>query len=64
MNIELAIRAYHRGVNNALDERGDAYLARVRVTRARYSRNGDWSPSWMHLMTTAGRPQSVLAGGR
>jgi hypothetical protein len=28
-DVELAIRAYHRGLDNAMDERGTAYVANV-----------------------------------
>ena len=62
-DIELAIRAYHRGMENALDERGDAYLARVLATRARYMRNGERSSSWTYLMSASGtRPMQGGAG--
>ena len=57
-DIDLAIRAYHRGHDNALDARGDAYVTRVLATRARYVRDGGRSPSWTYLMKAAG-PRST-----
>jgi hypothetical protein len=45
-DIELAIRAYHRGLDAAMDEKGDAYLARVLRLRERYILTQVASPSW------------------
>lgn len=56
-DVDLAIRAYHRGLDAALDARGDTYLARVRANRARFIRNGTQSSaSWRYLMASAGAP--------
>ena len=48
-NIELAIRAYHRGQDAAMDDRGDAYLQRVLRLRERYIRTQRASPTWAFL---------------
>ena len=48
-DVELAIRAYHRGPDDAMDERGDAYLARVLRLRDRYIRTQRASRSWKFL---------------
>lgn len=50
-DVDLAIRAYHRGLDNAMDERGDVYLARVRRLRERYIRTQRASPSWRFITT-------------
>jgi hypothetical protein len=42
---ELAIRAYHRGLDRALDERGSRYLATVRSRLQRYIRQIDAPPT-------------------
>ena len=47
--MDLAIRAYHRGLDNAMDERGDAYLARVVRLREQYIRSQKASPTWQFL---------------
>ena len=49
-DVALAIRAYHRGQTAAMDEKGDAYLARVRRLREQYIRAQTASASW-RLMT-------------
>jgi hypothetical protein len=49
-DIDLAIRAYHRGLDQALDARGDAYLAGVHDKRARYVLNANAPPSWQFLV--------------
>ena len=49
-DVALAIRAYHRGQAAAMDEKGDAYLARVRRLREQYIRTQTASASW-RLMT-------------
>ena len=51
-DIELAIRAYHRGQDAAMDERGDAYLQRVLRLRERYIRTQRASPTWAFLAKT------------
>jgi hypothetical protein len=48
-DIDLAVRAYHRGLDHALDERGDAYLARVSRLREQYVRARGGSESWRWL---------------
>lgn len=48
-DVELAIRAYHRGIDAAMDEKGDGYLARVLQLRERYIRALGPSPSWQFL---------------
>lgn len=48
-DVDYAIRAYHRGYGNALDEQGDAYLARVLSLRDRYITAQTASPSWRYL---------------
>lgn len=59
-DVDLAIRAYHRGQENAMDERGDVYLARVRRLRERYIRAQTTSPSWKFLTEEIRR---LTAGG-
>jgi hypothetical protein len=49
-DIELAIRAYHRGQAQALDRKGDVYLAGVLDKRARYILNVDAPASWQYLV--------------
>ena len=48
-DVELAIRAYHRGPDQAMDGLGDAYLARVLSLRERYIRTQRTSPTWEYL---------------
>jgi hypothetical protein len=48
-DVELAIRAYHRGNENALDEQGDRYLETVLDKRERYVLNKGRSASWRFL---------------
>jgi hypothetical protein len=54
-DVNLAIRAYHRGIDNAMDERGDVYLARVRRLRERYIRTQRASASWRFITMEIGR---------
>jgi hypothetical protein len=49
-DVELAIRAYHRGLDAAMDERGTAYLANVLRLRERYVRTQRTSESWRFLV--------------
>lgn len=49
-DVELAIRAYHRGLTNASDEKGDAYLLNVRHKRERYVLNHEAPPTWQFLV--------------
>lgn len=51
-DVSLAIRAYHRGIDGAMDERGDAYLARVLRLRERYIREQTASATWHFLART------------
>jgi hypothetical protein len=51
-DVNLAIRAYHRGIDEAMDERGDAYLARVLRLREQYVREQKASASWRYLART------------
>jgi hypothetical protein len=49
-DVDLAIRAYHRGQDNAMDEKGTAYLANVARLRERYIITQRSSPSWRFLV--------------
>lgn len=49
-DIEWAIRAYHRGVTNAYDDKGDVYLQGVRRRRDRYVLNHNAPASWRFLV--------------
>lgn len=51
-DVDLAIRAYHRGQDAAMDEKGDVYLQRVRRLRESYIRTQRASPSWAFLTGT------------
>ena len=51
-DVSLAVRAYHRGIDNALDEKGDLYLQTVQRRRDRYIVNQTASPSWKFLVRT------------
>jgi hypothetical protein len=48
-DVPLAIRAYHRGIADAMDEKGDAYLAMVQRLLARYILTQSGSASWQYL---------------
>lgn len=48
-DVELAIRAYHRGIDDAMDEKGDAYLTRVVRLREQYVRTQGPSPTWRYM---------------
>jgi hypothetical protein len=48
-DVNLAIRAYHRGLDNAMDEKGDVYHARVVRLREQYIRSQRVSPTWQLL---------------
>ena len=48
-DVPLAIRAYHRGLGAAMDEKGDAYLEKVERLRDQYIRTQRTSPSWAYL---------------
>ena len=53
-DVDLAIRAYHRGIDNAYDEKGDMYLARVQQLRDRYIRAHGSSGTWRFLVRQIG----------
>ena len=49
-DLDLAARAYHRGIDQALDEKGDVYIARVQQLRDRYIRAQGPSETWRFLV--------------
>jgi hypothetical protein len=49
-DVPRAIRAYHRGLPAAMDEKGDAYLEKVERLRDDYIRTQRASPAWDHLI--------------
>ena len=51
-DVNLAIRAYHRGIDDAMDEKGDVYLARVLRLREQYIREQTASATWRFLART------------
>jgi hypothetical protein len=55
-DLDVAVRAYHRGMTHAFDEKGDSYLANVDRKRRRYIRNEDAPPAWRFIA------RQVLAG--
>ncbi len=52
-DVYLAIRAYHRGIDQAFDEQGDAYLEQVLAKRRRYVRAVQAPPAWAYLARIA-----------
>ena len=60
-DMDLAIRAYHRGQAAAFDEKGDAYLARVHSLRGRYIHAQTASPTWRLLTQEVARRRRLDA---
>lgn len=63
-DLDLAVRAYNRGMTRARDHRGTAYLATVRRRHDRFIVNGDAPPAWRYLWerTAALEARSWAAG--
>jgi hypothetical protein len=52
-DLELAVRAYHRGIANAHDSHGALYLQTVQSRLTRFIRNRDAPPAWDYLWRKA-----------
>jgi hypothetical protein len=63
-DLELAVRAYHRGPERAWDDRGTRYLEQVRDKYERYLRVIQAPPSWAYLVAIASRTSETMAYAR
>jgi len=52
-DLDLAVRAYNRGIGNAMDSAGAAYLATVKQRRRVFIRNHDAPPAWAYIWERA-----------
>jgi hypothetical protein len=52
-DLDLAVRAYHRGIANAHDSQGSLYLQTVQSRLTRFIRNWDAPPAWDYLWKRA-----------
>jgi len=52
-DLEVAVRAYHRGIRNAHDNLGSLYLRTVQSRLTRFIRNLDAPPAWDYLWRKA-----------
>jgi hypothetical protein len=58
-DLDMAVRAYHRGVRRAMDARGSSYLAMVEHRRHRFIANHDGTPAWDYIWRRVGRWQQA-----